>query len=104
MLHNAVERDDGRWVWRYQRPRLAEGDPIGEMPDFPSLWDDVDKITAPLMLVRGGDSAVVDDGDVDELRRRQPDVRVETVAGSGHSIQGDRPVELARLLADFLEQ
>jgi pimeloyl-ACP methyl ester carboxylesterase len=36
------------------------------------------------------------------LRRRQPDVRVETVAGAGHSIQGDRPVELARVLDGFL--
>jgi len=104
VLHNAVERDDGRWVWRYQRPRLAEGADIGEMPDFPSLWADVEKILVPLMLVRGGDSGVVDDNDVAELRRLQPDVRVEVVEGAGHSIQGDRPVELAALLADFLDR
>jgi pimeloyl-ACP methyl ester carboxylesterase len=100
VLHNAVEREDGRWVWRYQRPRIVEG---GEMPDFGTLWDDVSTITIPLLLARGGDSGVVGDEDVDELRRRRPDVRVETIAGAGHSIQGDRPVELAALLADFLE-
>jgi pimeloyl-ACP methyl ester carboxylesterase len=99
VLHNAVERDDGRWRWRYQRPRLAE---TAEIPDFSTLWDDVSAISVPLMLVRGGDSGVVGDEDVAELRRRQPDARVETVAGAGHSIQGDRPVELAGLLADFL--
>jgi pimeloyl-ACP methyl ester carboxylesterase len=99
VLHNAVERDDGRWVWRYQRPRLAE---TAEMPDFGVLWDDVSTISVPLLLVRGADSAVVGDEDVAELRRRQPDVRVETVAGAGHSIQGDRPVELARVLEGFL--
>jgi len=104
VLHNAVERDDGRWVWRYQRPRLAEGADIGEMPDFATLWDDVSKLTVPLMLVRGGDSGVVGDEDVAALVGRQPDVRIETVEGAGHSIQGDRPVELARLLADFLER
>ena len=104
VLHNAVERDDGRWVWRYQRPRLAEGADIGEMPDFATLWDDVSKLTVPLMLVRGGDSGVVGDEDVAALRGRQPDVRIKTVEGAGHSIQGDRPVELARLLADFLER
>ncbi len=100
VLHNAVERDDGRWVWRYQRPRLVE---TAEMPDFSVLWEDVSRVGVPLMLVRGGDSPVVDDDDVAELRRRQPDVRVETVDGAGHSIQGDRPVELARVLADFLD-
>jgi pimeloyl-ACP methyl ester carboxylesterase len=46
---------------------------------------------------------VVDDADVAELVRRRPDARVELVEGAGHSIQGDKPVELAALLTDFLE-
>ena len=103
VLHNAVQRDDGRWVWRYQRPRLAEQDNLEVPADFATLWDDVAAITVPLMLVRGGaPGTVVDDGDVEELRRRQPNVRVELVDGAGHSIQGDRPIELAHLLDDFL--
>jgi pimeloyl-ACP methyl ester carboxylesterase len=104
VLHNAVERDDGRWVWRYQRPGLAPGSDLEnrDMPDFATLWADVDKIAVPLMLVRGADSGVVDDDDVAELLRRQPKARVEVVEGAGHSIQGDRPVELAALLEDFL--
>jgi len=42
---------------------------------------------------------VVDDADVAELLRRQPGARVEVVDGAGHSIQGDKPLELARILA-----
>jgi len=101
ILHNAVPRDDGRWVWRYQRPRLAE---TADIPaDFATLWDDVSNISVPLMLTRGDAAgSVVDDGDVAELLRRQPSARVEVVAGAGHSIQGDRPLELAALLLDFL--
>jgi pimeloyl-ACP methyl ester carboxylesterase len=72
------------------------------MPDFGALWEDVSKLTMPLMLVRGADSGVVGDEDVAELRRRHPDVRVEIVEGAGHSVQGDRPVELARLIESFL--
>ena len=37
-----------------------------------------------------------------ELLRRLPSARVEHVEGAGHSIQGDKPVELAALLADFV--
>ena len=59
-------------------------------------------VGVPMMLVRGADSPVVDDDDVAELRRRQPNVRVELVANAGHSIQGDRPLELATILDDFL--
>jgi len=103
VLHNAVQRDDGRWVWRYQRPRLMEATEMDVPADFATLWDDVSGIKVPLMLVRGGAAGtVVDDGDVAELLRRQPSARVELVEGAGHSIQGDRPVELARLLDAFL--
>jgi pimeloyl-ACP methyl ester carboxylesterase len=55
-----------------------------------------------MMLVRGGTSGVVGDEDVDELRRRRPDVRVEVVAGAGHSVQGDKPLELAALLREWV--
>jgi pimeloyl-ACP methyl ester carboxylesterase len=103
VLHNAVPRDDGRWVWRYQRPRLAERDDLEIPADFATLWDDVSRIRVPIMLVRGGATGtVVGDEDVAELRARQPSVRVELVEGAGHSIQGDQPLELARLLEDFL--
>ncbi len=106
ILHNAVQRDDGSWVWRYARfradePLLAGGD-APTVPDFGDLWGTLGVTTMPLLLVRGADSPVVDDADVDELRRRRPDARVEVVEGAGHSIQGDKPVELAAILEDFL--
>ena len=56
------------------------------------------RVHVPFMLVRGADSPVVGDEDVEELRRRRPAVRVEVVEGAGHSIQGDQPLELARLI------
>jgi pimeloyl-ACP methyl ester carboxylesterase len=98
ILHNAVQRDDGSWVWRYQRFRMDE---TGGVPDFSGLWQGLEATAMPLMLVRGTDSPVVDDDDVAELRRRRADVRVEIVDGAGHSIQGDRPLELAALLDGF---
>lgn len=101
VLHNAVEQPDGTWRWRYQRLTGGEGVLADAVPDFGALWGDLEQVDVPLLLVRGGDSPVVADDDVAELLRRQPSARVEVVAGAGHSIQGDRPVELARLLDDF---
>lgn len=98
VLHNAVEQSDGTWRWRYQRHLLGAGESI---PDFGELWDDLDRIDAPILLVRGGDSPVVTDDDAAELLRRKPAARVEIVAGAGHSVQGDRPVELAGLIDGF---
>jgi pimeloyl-ACP methyl ester carboxylesterase len=99
ILHNAYERPDGTWAWRYDRFHLPEGE---SMPVFDDLWG-VDAVAVPLLLVRGEDSPVVSDADVDELRRRQPGVRVELVGHAGHSVQGDQPLPLARLVAEFVE-
>jgi pimeloyl-ACP methyl ester carboxylesterase len=104
VLHNAVERDDGRWVWRYQRPRIVESESMDLPADFATLWDDLGAVRVPVMLARGGaPGTVVDDDDVAELLRRQPAARVELVEGAGHSIQGDRPLELTALLAEFAD-
>jgi pimeloyl-ACP methyl ester carboxylesterase len=100
ILHNAVQREDGTWVWRYARFRNAEGGV--RLPEFEDWWGAISGLTVPLMLLRGLAWSVVDDADVDELRRRQPDAKVVGVEGAGHSIQGDRPLELAALVDDFL--
>jgi pimeloyl-ACP methyl ester carboxylesterase len=100
ILHNAVQRDDGSWVWRHARfPHIRRGDEVP--PDFARLWDVVGALTVPLMLVRGTrQGSVVDDAAEAELRRRRPDARIEHV-DAGHSVQGDRPVELAARLRSF---
>jgi pimeloyl-ACP methyl ester carboxylesterase len=59
-------------------------------------------VTAPLLLERGGSSGVVGDEDVAELLRRQPKAEVIVVDGAGHSVQGDRPVELAGVVDAFV--
>jgi pimeloyl-ACP methyl ester carboxylesterase len=99
ILHNAVQRDDGSWVWRYARFRT---EPSGAHPEFGDLWEAVSGLTMPVLLVRGLAWSVVDDADVTELLRRQPTATVVGVEGAGHSVQGDRPLELAAILSDFL--
>jgi pimeloyl-ACP methyl ester carboxylesterase len=100
ILHNAEQRPDGSWVWRYARFRSGET----RVPvDAAGLWDAVGEIAVPLLLVRGmAAGSVVDDADEAELLKRLPAARVEHVDGAGHSVQGDRPIELARLLDEFI--
>jgi len=111
ILHNAEQRDDGSWVWRYQRFRMQEPavqDPqVSEAgaghPNFGYLWDAVGNVKVPLLLARGmREQSVVDDEDEVELLRRLPSARVEHFEEAGHSIQGDMPVELARSIDAFV--
>jgi pimeloyl-ACP methyl ester carboxylesterase len=75
----------------------------GAIPwDNAALWEDLSSVKVPLLLVRGSESPVVDDDDVAELLRRQPTAQVVVVEGSGHSVQGDRPLELAALIQEFV--
>lgn len=101
ILHNAKQLDDGSWQWRYDRrshirsenTEPISGDALGK------LWDLIGTLNCPLTLLRGGTSPVVDDADVAELKRRQGRADVLVIDGAGHSIQGDKPRELAAFLA-----
>jgi pimeloyl-ACP methyl ester carboxylesterase len=102
ILHNAEQREDGSWVWRYARHRT--GAPQSDRDrEFGTLWDAISGYPGPLMLARGMRSqSVVDDADEAELVRRRPDARIEHVEEAGHSLQGDTPLELAALIESFV--
>jgi pimeloyl-ACP methyl ester carboxylesterase len=96
ILHNARQLDDLSWVWRYDRRSHSRREPGTHVAA--GMWEMIERLPCPLTLVRGGVSPVVDDADVAELRRRRPDSVVHVVDGAGHSVQGDRPRELAELV------
>ncbi len=99
ILHNAVQREDGSWVWRYARFRT---EPVG----------------GPSRVRRlvGGRLRAHRARPVGARARRGPWWTTRTspsscgasrrpgwsgVEGAGHSVQGDRPLELAAILSEF---
>jgi pimeloyl-ACP methyl ester carboxylesterase len=96
VLHNAQERSDGTWSWRYDRPTGERGAP--DTLHYAPLWDALASFAGPALLVRGSASPVVEDADAAEFQRRCADGRVIMVEGAGHSVQGDKPLELAAIL------
>ena len=103
ILHNAKQQTDGSWQWRYDRStHPSPQDPSQRIERLAALWDVISNLKCPFTLFRGGTSPVVDDADVAELLRRKPNSQVIVVDGAGHSIQGDRPVELADALTRLM--
>ena len=95
VFHNSRRLDNGNWTWRY--------DAIRTVPDFAGLWDDVDRLVAPITLVRGGSSGFVTDEDAAELARRATNFRTaRIVEKSGHSVQSDQPRALIDILRGVL--
>lgn len=97
LLHNTRRLPDGRWTWRYDQAPLST-----RVPNHSTLWNDLSDISQPVMLVRGSLSHTVKDEDIMEFRTHIPGVRVEVINGAGHSVQGDRPIELAGLIEEFM--
>ncbi len=99
ILHNAIQLGDGSWQWRYDRRKPHSG---RDKDLLDALWSIIEDLSCPLTLVRGALSPVVDDDDVAELMKRQPMAAVHVVDGAGHSVQGDRPLELTAILRALL--
>ena len=83
VFHNSRRLDNGNWTWRY--------DAIRAVPDFDGLWDDVDALTAPITLIRGGSSGFVTDEDAAELARRAKHFRSDPCRGEFGPLGAKRP-------------
>ena len=95
IMHNALQRSDGSWVWRHQQHPRSEL----STPDAGDLWAKLAELAMPVTLLRAmASGSVVDDEDEAEFLKRLPGATVVHVPDSGHSIQGDQPLELAALL------
>ncbi len=96
VFHNSKQLDDGTWTWRYDSIRKAGG--------FENSWDDVPALATPTTLVRGANSAFVNDQDAAEFARTAPGfLEVHMVADSGHSVHSDQPRVLIDILRGVLE-
>jgi len=111
ILHNAVQLDDGSWVWRHSRwrvdapkqqmPERREVDPDASM--FDDLVDVLARVQVPVLLCRGmRQDSILRDADEERLRSVLPSSETERFEEAGHSIQGDMPVELATTIERFV--
>jgi pimeloyl-ACP methyl ester carboxylesterase len=60
-------------------------------------------LTLPVSAIRAGERTEYSDDDADRFARLVPHAAITTVAGAGHLVAKDKPIELAALLASFLQ-
>jgi len=104
LMKNLRLRDDGRLYWHWD-PRFLESLPSSEPPSF---TDDMERVsgnvTLPTLLVRGGQSDIVDDEGVLSMCRLVPQTEVRDVPTAGHMVAGDRNDAFNDIVIDFLQQ
>lgn len=94
VAHNTCRRPDGRYVWRHhvgQRPREVHW-----LADSSTLWPALATAAVPVTLVRAARGFLSED-QLATLAERAPHVRVVALE-TGHNVQEEDPVGLARLL------
>jgi pimeloyl-ACP methyl ester carboxylesterase len=89
VMKNLRLRSNGRLYWHWD-PRIL-GDPEQKIAEFEDTVDALKRARSlPVQLVRGGESDVVNDRGVDDLRDALPQLEVFDVPGAGHMVAGDR--------------
>ena len=110
ILHNAIQLEDGSWMWRHSRWR-NEGTNVEQDPASASIGSDsyaeldrvLGRVSVPVLLARGmRPDSVLGDEDERDFRARLPAATVVQFGDAGHSVQGDMPVELAAAIRDFV--
>ncbi len=89
--HNSTQLPDETWTWRWD-PAIKGG----RIVDDPGRVDLTrDRLGVPVLIVRGELSDAARDESLAQFVELHPETRLVTIAGAGHGVQGDRPLELA---------
>lgn len=100
--HALRDAGDGRLAWTFDGDGLARLVSHGLVPEV--LWDLVDGVTCPTLVVRGSLSEVLEAREAQRLVERLADGRLEEIAGAGHDLGVEQPEAVAEVVAAFLTQ
>ncbi|MDP2226300.1 MAG: alpha/beta hydrolase [Moraxellaceae bacterium] len=103
---NLRQRDDGRWYWHWDPAMLVafqQGRAENDIHNDERFYHAAEKLTQPVLLVRGTQSDVVDESITREFQERIPQARVADVGGAGHMVAGDRNDVFLEAVLEFLD-
>jgi pimeloyl-ACP methyl ester carboxylesterase len=112
LLQNLRRTPAGTWQWKYDRrfrPRFADPSVSAEerarLTEARSrgLWDAARAVSCPVLVVRGSESDMFLDEDAERTAAGFAHARSLAIEGASHTVQSDRPYELAAALREFIE-
>ncbi|GHF36005.1 alpha/beta hydrolase [Amycolatopsis bartoniae] len=101
LRRNLRRHEDGRYHWHWD-PRFLDHDRGRGEAARERLANAARRITAPVLLVRGGRSELVDDHAVSELLALIPHARVSVVDKAHHMVAGDDNETFGREVVRFV--
>ena len=99
LLQNLV-RDSAGWRWRVNWQVIQRDmEWLTGFDNLPQDWF----IEFPSLFIRGEKSDYIGDAEIEVIRNRFRDCRIETIAAAGHWLHAEQPEPFSRLVVDFLQ-
>lgn len=93
--HLLKQQPDGRWTFKH--------DPRVDYHWAPAnLWDELPKVQAPTLIVRGGRPTALPEEVAEQMRSAFPKAELVTIEKSGHTVPEDTPEEFIQAVEAFL--
>ena len=83
--------------------RRARPEPDPGQRRLANLWDCVDHVQCPVMIVRGSETDMLTPEAIQRLHRRILGSRVSLIEDAGHAVPTDQPAALAHHVREFLQ-
>jgi pimeloyl-ACP methyl ester carboxylesterase len=105
IYHSLKQLPDGKWTWKYDAklrrggPRPSGSQQQWALDDWWQLWRN---IQIPTLLVRGEVSDLLTRELAERMGAANPHCAWVDIAGAGHSVPMDRPVEFEEAVAQWL--
>jgi pimeloyl-ACP methyl ester carboxylesterase len=100
LLNNIRQLPDGTWTWKHDRRRGIRRDRGGEVNE--QAWEDIARIEAPTLLVRGADSYILSEQTATKMVGRLRNGTLVEVPDAGHLVPSDNPVVFEAEVRRFL--
>ena len=97
-----LDEASGNLVFRFD-PRLHEATGKGAIAEIPFLWESLEHITCPTLVMRAEKSKVLSREIADQMIERLPDARFVEIPESGHQIPLHQPERFTSAVRAFIE-
>jgi pimeloyl-ACP methyl ester carboxylesterase len=102
LAKNLRESADGRLRWHWDPRMLDHASEAGHLSEFADVERAAAKIDAPVLLVRGGLSDVMDENSVARTLEAIPRATYVNVTGADHMVAGDRNDAFTQAVLDYI--
>jgi pimeloyl-ACP methyl ester carboxylesterase len=92
---------DGRWRWHWDPNFVPDDNILAEREK--RLMGLSRQVAGPVLLLKGGESDMIDDNGLKQMQEMMPQLKVSEIAGASHMITGDCNDPFLGAIADFVQ-